>query len=92
MDNIKIIQKPNTGALFHNKAKTHPNAPDVTGDVHLSRDLLKQLMQKDGDLVKISLSAWKTEAKTTGLKYLSVIASEPYDTKPKPEEDEDLPF
>jgi hypothetical protein len=51
----------------------------MRGDVHLDKTFLIQMMDKSkGATVKISLGAWKKESKD-GLKYLALIASEPYE-------------
>lgn len=88
--------KPNSGTLFNVKEKRNPNWPDIRGDIFVSRELLESVMQQDGDLIKIALSAWRKEAKT-GTKYLSLSVSEPYEKKTEsqkqePQDDEDVPF
>jgi hypothetical protein len=92
------IPKPNSGSLFNVKEKRNPNWPDIRGEIFVSRDLLETVMQQQGDLIKMSISAWRKEAKT-GNKYLSLSVSEPYekqaDSQPKPAydaPDEDVPF
>lgn len=92
-----FVPNPNSGSLFTVTEKRNPNWPDVRGEIFVSRDLLDTVMKQDGDLVKISISAWRKESKT-GKKYLSLAVSEPYEKKPeaKPEpdpvDDEDIPF
>ena len=87
---------PNSGALFNVKEKRTPNWPDITGEIFVSRDLLERVMQKEGDLIKLAISAWRKEAKLTGIKYLSLSVSEPYEKKAESrstsEDDEDVPF
>lgn len=88
--------KPNSGSLFNVKEKRNPNWPDIRGDIFVSRELLENVLQQDGDLIKIALSAWRKEAKT-GTKYLSLSVSEPYEKKTEPQkqepqDDEDVPF
>ena len=71
-------QKPNTGAMFANEQKKSENHPDMRGDLYLDKTfLIEQAHKADGALVKISISAWKKEAKS-GKKYLSLSASEPF--------------
>jgi hypothetical protein len=79
--------KPNTGTLWPNDKKS-PNHPDVKGDIHMDRDLLKTLLAKNSDgLVKISIAGWKKEI--NGKKVLSIAGSEPY---VKISQDDDLPY
>jgi hypothetical protein len=74
--------KPQTGSLFPNQKKSD-NHPDMKGDVYLDKTFLIDMMDKSkGNLVKISLAAWKKES-AKGLKYLSMTLSEPYE-KPNP--------
>ena len=94
--------KPNTGTLWPNDKKSESH-PDVRGDLFLERGLLKLLVEKHSTpegLVKVSVAGWnKTLA---GKECLSLVASEPYVAKPKPqpkpaedysqEPDEDVPF
>ena len=93
-----FVPNPNSGSLFNAKEKRSPNWPDIRGDIFMSRELMETLLQQEGDLIKIAVSAWRKEAKS-GNKYLSLSVSEPYEKKsePKPQpassaEDEDVPF
>lgn len=93
-----FIPKPNSGMLFNAKEKRTPNWPDVRGDIFMTREFMETMLQQKGDLIKISVSAWRKQAKT-GTKYLSLALSEPYESTseptPKPAsnvEDEDIPF
>ena len=88
--------KSNSGTLFNVKEKRNPNWPDIRGEVFVSRELLGSVMQQEGDLIKMSISAWRKESKT-GTKYLSLSVSEPYEKKTEsqkqePQDDEDVPF
>jgi|CryBogDrversion2_7_1035282.scaffolds.fasta_scaffold04636_5 hypothetical protein len=87
--------KPQTGALFINKIKKHPKAPDYQGDLLIDP---KQMTLENG-LMKIKLGGWK---KTTskGIVFLS-LAVDTY--KPKEQSqprndfsqeipDEEIPF
>jgi len=70
--------KPQTGSLFPNTKKSESH-PDMKGDVYLDKTFLIEMMDKSkGNLVKISLAAWKKES-SKGLKYLSMTLSEPYE-------------
>ena len=87
---------PNSGTLFNVKEKRNPNWPDIRGEIFVSRELLESVMQQEGDLIKMSISAWRKESKT-GTKYLSLSVSEPYEKKTEsqkqePQDDEDVPF
>ena len=91
-----FIPNPNSGTLFNVKEKRNPNWPDIRGEIFVSRELLESVMQQEGDLIKMSISAWRKEAKT-GTKYLSLSVSEPYEKKTEsqkqePQDDEDVPF
>lgn len=93
-----FVPNPNSGSLFNVKEKRNPNWPDIRGDIFMSRELMETLLQQEGDLIKISVSAWRKEAKT-GTKYLSLSVSEPYEKQAKPQAkptydapDEDVPF
>ena len=87
----------NSGALFNVKEKRNPNWPDIRGDIYIARDLLENVMKQNGDLIKVSLSAWRKES-DKGVKYLSLSVSEPYekkaDSRPASshEDEEDVPF
>ena len=87
--------KPQTGALFANKVKKHPKAPDYQGDLVIDT----RLMTSENGLIKIRLAGWKTQSKS-GTTFLSLQV----DTyKPKTQEqtqhthseemnDDDIPF
>jgi hypothetical protein len=87
--------KPQTGALFVNKIKRHPKAPDYQGDLLID----PKLMTVENGLMKIKIGGWK---KTTskGITFLS-LAVDTYVPKDKPQPvneysqeipDEDIPF
>lgn len=90
-----FVPNPNSGSLFTVTENRNPNWPDIRGEIFVSRDLLDTVMKQDGDLVKISISAWRKESKS-GKKYLSLSVSEPYEKKPGPKadpvDDDDIPF
>jgi hypothetical protein len=91
------VPLPNSGMLFTVEQKRTHNWPDVNGDMYLSRDLLERVMQQEGELVKMSISAWRKQSKITGKKYLSLAIGEPYEKKTEsqkqePQDDEDVPF
>jgi hypothetical protein len=77
-------QKPNTGTLFHNTGKQSEKHPDRRGQIHLSREFLEKMMEQDGELVVMDISAWEnTSAK--GVEYLSLGIQAPYVKQAKPE-------
>jgi hypothetical protein len=98
---MAFVPKANTGTLWPNdkKSDTHP---DVRGDLFIERGLLKLLVEKHSTpegFVKVAVAGWN---KTIANKEcISLVASEPYIPKPKPQEkpvedisqdDEDIPF
>lgn len=98
-------QKPNTGTLFHNTSKQSEKHPDRRGQIHLSREFLEKMMEQEGELVVMDISAWEnTSAK--GVEYLSLGIQAPYVKQAKPEpkpepkpqeqpsldDDSDIPF
>lgn len=91
---MTYIPKPNTGALFV-ADKKNENWPDRTGNLYLSRELVKTLMEKPDPLIQVAISGWLKES--NGKKFLSLAAGEPYVKKevppPAPEdENQDVPF
>lgn len=81
--------KENKGNLFINEKKATENHPDLRGSIHVSRELIKILSEKNTPFVEISISAWnKTSAK--GNVFLSLAASAPY-VKPQEQEDK-IPY
>lgn len=94
---MSFVPKPNTGTLWPNERKTAETHPDMRGDIFISVSLLRSLMAKGEDPVKISIAGW---GKTiNGKDCLSIAASEPY-VKPvdnvtkasAADPDEDVPF
>jgi len=94
-------QKPNTGTLFQNNSKQSDKHPDRRGQIHLSREFLEKMLEQDGELVVMDISAWEnTSAK--GVEYLGLSIQAPYvkpnksEPKPQPQEqpalDDDFPF
>jgi hypothetical protein len=93
-----FIPKPNTGTLWPNDRKTSENHPDKRGDVVISASLLRTLLAKGEDPVKLTVAAW--EKSINGKDCLSLAVSEPY-VKPVEgvaraaaavDPDEDVPF
>lgn len=84
------------GALFINRNKTNEKGPDLSGDVEISMDTLKTLVElaKKGEPLKMRMAAWVREGKSG--KFYSVSLSEnKQQEKPKPKaafDDPDIPF
>ena len=76
--------RPNSGTLGKNRYKeAGDNKPDLTGNVHVDRNLLIDLLtkQKDNPLIQLRLSAWNKQNNTTGEGFLGVAVSEPLPPK-----------
>jgi hypothetical protein len=98
----------NQGALFINKRKQKENHPDQRGEITLSKELLRELveMAKSGKEPKVAVAGWNKMSKA-GNPYIS-LSVQPfveYDKSkaaPKPapaakkqedfNDDEDIPF
>jgi len=106
---MNYTPKPNTGTMFQNNYKKSDNHPDLKGDLFLDRSFLKSLINEtEGDLIKVSVSAWNSQSQRTGTEYISMSVSKPYvkpaesrysspEIKPGvnnslPADDEDVPF
>ena len=86
----------NTGVLFRNTGSTHPQAPQITGNLELSSELIAELWQlvNNGQQAKLRLAGWRNKAKGSGVKYITLLASIPYTRKQQPDEqkEEEDPF
>lgn len=86
--------KPNQGALFANKVKKHPKAPDYQGDILID---LGSLEVKNNQ-VKVRLAGWKkTSEKGTTFLSLSVDTYKPKEQQAQQSteegiQDDDIPF
>ena len=85
--------KPNQGALFSNKVKKHPKAPDYQGDILIDLNAL----EVKNNQVKVRLAGWKrTTDKGVTFLSLSVDTYKPKDSQQQPTEegiqDDDIPF
>lgn len=88
--------KKSSGVLFINNKRTSDKAPDMTGSVELTKDLLKHLLDlaNNGKPIKFKLAAWKREHDNAG-RYLSILAEADVpraQPKTSKSEDADLPF
>jgi hypothetical protein len=86
-----------SGVLFQNNKRTGDNSPVMTGNIELSKQLLKELIDlaNNNEPIKFRIAGWSKEHPTAG-KYLSLKASgsqEKAASKPKPrQENLDIPF
>ena len=84
------------GALFINRNKTNEKGPDLSGDVEISMETLKMLVElaKKNEPLKMRMAAWVREGKSG--KFYSVSLSENRQpakaSPPKVEWDDDIPF
>src|SRR5688572_15527475 len=58
---------PPSGRLFSNNKKTSPKAPDVTGSLEISRDVLDHLKRCEaaGKPINMQLAGWRKQSRTT---------------------------
>lgn len=77
-------QKPNTGTLFHNTSKQSEKHPDRRGQIHLSREFLEKMMQQEGELIVMDISAYDNIS-AKGVEWLSLGIQAPYVKQAKPE-------
>lgn len=89
--------KPNKGVMFYDRDKSNEKAPDLTGEVQVTKELMKNLDHSGGDNLRIV--AWENVSQA-GNKYLSLKVEVPnqkneptkaHEPKPK-DDDDDLPF
>ena len=76
--------RPNSGTLGKNRYKeSGDNKPDLTGNVHVDRNLLIDLLtkHKDKPLIQLRLSAWNKQNNETGEGFLGIAVSEPLPPK-----------
>jgi len=75
---------PPGGALFANDRKTNDKAPDYRGNLEISRDLLKILVEqaKAGEKISMDVAGWKKTTKS-GSTFLSIKADKPYKKEEK---------
>ena len=90
---------PNSGALFKNARKTSDKHPDMTGNIELGEDLLRELLAlaKAGKPIKVDVSAW-SKATKAGDKFLSLQVKKAWERQEgggggwKKDLDDDVPF
>ena len=85
---------PPGGALFLQTNKRSEKAPDYSGNLEISKELFKYLLDeaKAGRPIKMDLAGWKKQSKS-GTMFLSIVANKPYvkEQKSAPIDDE-IPF
>ena len=77
-------QRANSGTLGKNRYKEgKENRPDLTGNIHVDRNMLIDLLtkQKDKPLIQLRLSAWNKQNNETGEGFLGISVSEPLPPK-----------
>ena len=84
---------PPGGALFANDRKTNERAPDYRGNLEISRDLLKILVEqaKAGEKINMDIAGRKKSSKS-GSTFISVKADKPYKKAEQNAADDDIPF
>ena len=75
---------PPGGALFTNQRKTSDKHPDYRGNLEISVDLLKILVEqhKGSEKINMDLVGWKKVSKS-GSSFLSLRAEKPYKKEEK---------
>lgn len=96
MEQKKYENKPNQGALFATKVKTHPKAPDYWGEILIDISTLETV----NGLAKVKLGGWKTKSESSGNTFLSIKidtwkpdnAQQPQNQSNNGDMDDDIPF
>ena len=75
---------PPGGALFTNQRKTNDKQPDYRGNLEISVDLLKLMVEqhKGGEKINMDIAGWKKTSKS-GSMFLSIKAGPPYKKEEK---------
>jgi uncharacterized protein (DUF736 family) len=70
---------PPGGALFTNQRKTNDKQPDYRGNLEISVDLLKLMVEQHrcGEKINMDIAGWKKTSKS-GTTFLSLKADKPY--------------
>lgn len=82
------------GSLFINRTKTSEKQPDLSGDVEITMDLLKYLVEKakKGEDLKMRVACWVKEGRS-GKFYSISLSEERAKIQPKANAfDDDIPF
>lgn len=97
---MSYVNKPNTGSIFPNSRKERSEHPDMTGNIYLSVELLRERIANtpEGELVQISVSAWNNANDRIGLTfkkpYVKPVDKKTQAAEPKPDpvDDDEIPF
>lgn len=90
---------PNSGRLNYSRNKVHPKSPDMYGELVLTREFMKSLLEAtDEDDIAIKLDAWQQDGnygpwfsiKVNTWKKPEQPAQQ--EAAPTPANDEDIPF
>ena len=84
------------GALFINRNKTNEKQPDLSGDVEITMETLKALVElaKKNQPLKMRMAGWVKEGKS-GKFYSIQLSENKQQERPKPKApsfDDDIPF
>lgn len=85
---------PPGGVLFLQNNKRSPKAPDYSGNLELSKEVFKYLLDeaKAGRPIKMDLAGWAKQTKA-GRMFLSIVANKPYVKEQKTADiDDEIPF
>jgi hypothetical protein len=83
------------GALFINRNKTNEKSPDLSGDVEITMETLKALvdMAKSNQPLKMRMAGWVKEGKSGKFYSIKLEESKQQERpKPKPSFEDDIPF
>lgn len=69
----------NAGALFRNTMSQNPRAPQLTGVLNPSAALIAELYRrsKNDQPTQLRVAGWRNQAKTSGIKYITLAISLP---------------
>ena len=81
------------GKLLPNQNKRHPQAPHLVGQVEIDNELFEQLAElyDNGKALRLQVAGWKKVSDTTGLPFLTLKMTMPFQPKSQNrfEEDDD---
>ena len=81
------------GKLLPNQNKRHPLAPHLVGQVEIDNELFEQLAElyDSGKALRLQVAGWKKVSDTTGLPFLTLKMTMPFQPKSQNrfEEDDD---
>jgi hypothetical protein len=82
------------GGLFKNKKSQHKRAPQLLGEILLSPESIRHLVEatRSGEKPVLNLAAWSNIAQKTGEKYFTLKATPPIRQMPQGMTVDDDPF